>query len=37
MSETDKELETLFKKMLKEQEEVTKNDQIYNQDIKDFG
>ena len=35
MSETDNELETLFKKMLKDQEEVTKNDPIYNEDIKD--
>jgi UDP-glucose 4-epimerase len=34
MPEIDKELESLFKKMLKEQEEVTKNDQIYNEDIK---
>ena len=34
MSETDKELEALFKKMLKDQEEVTQNDQIYNEDIK---
>ncbi len=35
MSEIDKELETLLKKMLKDQEEVTKNDQIYNEAIKD--
>ena len=35
MSKIDKELETLFKRMLKEQEEVTKTDQIYIEDIKD--
>jgi UDP-glucose 4-epimerase len=35
MSETDKELEILFKKMLEEQEKVTETDQIYNKDIED--
>ena len=33
---TNQELELLFKKMLKEQEEVTKQDEIYQEDIKDF-
>jgi UDP-glucose 4-epimerase len=33
---TSQELELLFKKMLKEQEEVTKQDEIYLEDIKDF-
>jgi len=33
---TNQELELLFKKMLKEQEEVTKQDEIYLEDIKDF-
>lgn len=33
---TNHELEILFKKLLKEQEEVTKRDEIYLEDIKDF-
>ena len=33
---TSQELEALFKKMLKDQEEVTKEDKIYLEDIKDF-
>ena len=33
---TSKGLEALFKKMLKEQEEITKQDEIYQEDIKDF-
>jgi hypothetical protein len=33
---TSQELEVLFKKMLEEQEEVTKQDEIYLEDIKDF-
>jgi UDP-glucose 4-epimerase len=33
---TNHELEILFKKLLKEQEEVTKRDKIYLEDIKDF-
>jgi len=33
---TNQELESLFKKMLKEQEKVTKQDEIYLEDIKDF-
>ncbi len=36
MSENNKELETLFEKMLKEQEKITREDEIYNEDIKDF-
>jgi UDP-glucose 4-epimerase len=33
---TSQELELLFKKMLKEQEEITKQDEVYLEDIKDF-
>ena len=37
MTEKRAEIEKLFKKMMKDFEETSKNDEVYREDIEDFG